>query len=156
MQKNYKKNKKHLEKFEPTRDNDFFTIEAQRNSLNESYKQFLNGTSIDLAIIKENKIIGKLRLSNIVYGVFKSGILGYSIDEDYQGLGYMKEAVNLTVNYAFKELGLHRVEASALLENERSQGVLISTGFKKLGVNEKYLFINGMWQDHITYYKLRE
>lgn len=152
----YKKNKKHLEKFEPTRDNDFFTIEAQRNSLNESYKQFLNGTSIDLAIIKENKIIGKLRLSNIVYGVFKSGILGYSIDEDYQGLGYMKEAVNLTINYAFKELGLHRVEASALLENERSQGVLISTGFKKLGVNEKYLFINGMWQDHITYYKLRE
>ena len=152
----YNKNRKHLEKFEPTRDNDFYTIEAQRNSLNESYKQFLNGTSIDLAMIKENKIIGKLRLSNIVYGVFKSGILGYSIDEEYQGLGFMKEAVNLVVNYAFKELDLHRIEASALVYNERSQGVLIKTGFNKLGINEKYLFINGVWQDHITYYKVKE
>ncbi|MDQ0150363.1 GNAT family N-acetyltransferase [Eubacterium multiforme] len=151
----YTKNKKHLEKFEPTRDNDFFTIESQRNSLNESYKQFLNGTSIDLAIIKDDKIIGKVRLSNIVYGVFKSGILGYSIDEDYQGKGYMKEAVNLVVNYAFKDLDLHRVEASVLLQNERSKGVLLGNGFKKLGINEKYLFINGIWQDHITYYKIK-
>lgn len=153
--KYYLKNKKHLEKFEPTRDKDFYTLESQRNSLNESYKQFLNGTSIDLAIIDNDKIIGKLRLSNIVYGVFKSGILGYSIDEDYQGKGYMKEAVNLVLNYAFKELDLHRIEASALLENERSRGVLISTGFKELGINEKYLFINGVWQDHITYYKIK-
>lgn len=153
--KYYIKNKKHLEKFEPTRDKDFYTLESQRNSLNESYKQFLNGTSIDLAIIDNDKIIGRLRLSNIVYGVFKSGILGYSIDEDYQGKGYMKEAVNLVLNYAFKELDLHRIEASALLENERSRGVLISTGFKELGINEKYLFINGVWQDHITYYKIR-
>lgn len=153
--KYYLKNKKHLEKFEPTRDKDFYTLESQRNSLNESYKQFLNGTSIDLAIIDNDKIIGKIRLSNIVYGVFKSGILGYSIDEDYQGKGYMKEAVNLVLNYAFKELDLHRIEASALLENERSRGVLISTGFKELGINEKYLFINGVWQDHITYYKIR-
>lgn len=153
--KYYIKNKKHLEKFEPTRDKDFYTLESQRNSLNESYKQFLNGTSIDLAIIDNDKIIGRVRLSNIVYGVFKSGILGYSIDEDYQGKGYMKEAVNLVLNYAFKELDLHRIEASALLENERSRGVLISTGFKELGINEKYLFINGVWQDHITYYKIR-
>ncbi len=152
----YTKNKKHLEKFEPTRDNEFFTIECQRNLLNESYKQFLNGTSIDLAIIKDDIIIGKVRLSNIVYGVFKSGILGYSIDEDYQGRGYMKEAVNLVVNYAFKDLDLHRVEASVLLENERSKGVLLGTGFKELGINEKYLFINGIWQDHITYYKIKK
>ena len=152
----YTKNKNHLEKFEPTRDNEFFTIECQRNLLNESYKQFLNGTSIDLAIIKDDIIIGKVRLSNIVYGVFKSGILGYSIDEDYQGRGYMKEAVNLVVNYAFKDLDLHRVEASVLLENERSKGVLLGTGFKELGINEKYLFINGIWQDHITYYKIKK
>lgn len=152
----YTKNKKHLEKFEPTRDNEFFTIECQRNLLNESYKQFLNGTSIDLAIIKDDIIIGKVRLSNIVYGVFKSGILGYSIDEDYQGRGYMKEVVNLVVNYAFKDLDLHRVEASVLLENERSKGVLLGTGFKQLGINEKYLFINGIWQDHITYYKIKK
>lgn len=151
----YIRNEKHLEKFEPTRDLDFYTIETQRESLNESYKQFLNGTAVDLAIIKDNNLIGKLRLSNIVYGVFKSAVLGYSIDEKYQGMGYMKEAVNLTVNYAFKDLDLHRVEASVLLNNEKSKRVLLANGFKELGINEKYLFINGMWQDHKTYYKIK-
>ena len=151
----YIKNKKHLEKFEPTRDKEFYTLASQRNSLNESYKQFLNGTSIDLAITYDNKIIGRVRLSNIVYGVFKSAILGYSIDKDFQGKGYMKEAVNLVLDYGFKDLDLHRIEASALLINERSKGVLVGTGFKKLGINEKYLFINGVWQDHVTYYKIK-
>lgn len=151
----YIKNKKHLEKFEPTRDKEFYTLASQRNSLNESYKQFLNGTSIDLAITYDNKIIGRVRLSNIVYGVFKSAILGYSIDKDFQGKGYMKEAVNLVLDYGFKDLDLHRIEASALLINERSKGVLVGTGFKKLGINEKYLFINGIWQDHVTYYKIK-
>lgn len=149
------RNKKHLEAFEPTRDKSFFTLEVQRNILNDSYRQFLNGSAFDFGIFKEGQLIGKLRLSNIVYGLFKSGILGYSIDKDQQGKGYMKEAVNMVVNYAFKELELHRIEASALVDNERSKGVLVGCGFKELGINEKYLFINGKWRDHITYYKIR-
>lgn len=151
----YLKNRKHLEEFEPVRDESFYTIEVQKNILNDSYRQFLNGTSIDLGIFREDKLIGKLRLSNIVYGVFKSGILGYSIDKDEQGKGYMKEAVNLVLDYAFNELDLHRVEASALVDNERSKHVLLGCGFNELGINKNYLFINGKWRDHITYYKTK-
>ncbi|WP_297632234.1 GNAT family protein [uncultured Clostridium sp.] len=151
----YKKNEKHLEKFEPARDKEFYTLDIQRGILNESYKQFLNGTCYDLAIIKDNDIIGKMKLSNIVYGVFKSGILGYSIDLEHQGKGYMKEAVNLILDYAFNDLELHRIEASALVSNVRSKGVLVTCGFEELGINKKYLFINGVWEDHITYYKIK-
>lgn len=149
------RNKEHLQAFEPTRDKSFYTLEVQRNILNDSYRQFLNGSAFDFGIFKEGQLIGKLRLSNIVYGLFKSGILGYSIDKEQQGKGYMKEAVNMVVNYAFKELELHRIEASALVDNERSKGVLVGCGFKELGINEKYLFINGKWRDHITYYKIK-
>ena len=149
------RNKKHLEPFEPLRDNSFYTYEVQKNILSDSYRQFLNGTAVDLGIFKDDYLIGKLKLSNIVYGIFKSGILGYSIDKDEQGKGYMKEAVNLVVNYAFEDLDLHRVEASALVDNEPSKHVLIGCGFKELGINKKYLYINGGWKDHITYYKVR-
>ena len=45
----------------------------------------------------------------------KSGIIGYSIDKDFQGKGYMKEAVMLVLKYAKEELDLHRIEASVLL-----------------------------------------
>ena len=151
----YIRNKKHLEPFEPLRDNSFYTYEVQKNILSDSYRQFLNGTAVDLGIFKDDYLIGKLKLSNIVYGIFKSGILGYSIDKDEQGKGYMKEAVNLVVNYAFEDLDLHRVEASALVDNEPSKHVLIGCGFKELGINKKCLYINGGWKDHITYYKVR-
>lgn len=152
----YIKNKKHLESFEPTRDSDFYTLDNQRSILNESYRQFLKGTNIDLGIFKDEKLIGKIKLSNIVYGVFKNGILGYSIDKDEQGKGYMKEAVKLFLNYAFNECELHRIEASVLLDNERSKGVLSSCGFELLGINKKYLLINGKWRDHGTYYILKD
>lgn len=152
----YKRNKDHLEKFEPVRDSEFYTLDIQRSILNESYKQFLNGSSVDFAIIKDTNIIGKIRVSNIVYGVFKNGIIGYSIDKDFEGNGYMREALLLAIKYSFEDLGLHRVEASALLDNHRSNGLLKRCGFNELGTNEKYLFINGVWQDHKTYYKLKE
>ena len=152
----YIRNKEHLEAFEPVRDSSFYTLEVQKSIISDSYRQFLNGTAMEFGIFKGDRLIGKLRLSNIVYGIFKSGILGYSIDKEEQGKGFMKEAVNLVVDYAFQVLELHRIEASALVDNEKSKRVLIGCGFEELGINKNYLFINGGWQDHITFYKVKE
>jgi ribosomal-protein-alanine N-acetyltransferase len=152
----YKKNKMHLAPFEPTRDDSFYTVEAQKKLLNKSYKEFLNGTVIDLGIFKDKKIIGKIKLSGIIHGSYRNGILGYSIDKDEQGKGYMTESVKLLVRYAFEECELHRVEASALISNIKSRRVLEKCGFKLVGINEKYLLINGKWEDHATYYILKE
>lgn len=152
----YIRNKEHLSSFEPTRENDFYTTKVQKSILNDNYNQFLNGTAIDFGIFNDKKLIGKLRISNILYGIVKSGVLGYSIDKEEQGKGIMKLSVNAVVEYAFDELGIHRVEASALIDNEKSKSVLKACGFKELGVNEKYLFINGSWKDHITFFKIDE
>lgn len=150
----YLRNKKHLQSFEPNRDNSFYTEEVQGDILRESYRQYLNGTTVELGIYKNNMLIGKAKLSNIVYGIFKNGILGYSIDKEEQGKGFMKEAVNLILEYAKEELELHRIEASVLVDNKRSKGVLLGCGFNECGLNKNYLFINGKWRDHLTYYKI--
>jgi len=152
----YKKNIKHLEPFEPTKDSDFYTLETQRRMLNKSYREFLNGKTIELGIFKETRLIGKIKLSRILYGSFKNAILGYSIDKDEESKGYMKESVNLVLKYAFDECELHRIEASALINNEKSRMVLTKCGFKLIGINEKYLLINGKWEDHATYYVVKE
>lgn len=149
----YKRNKNYLQPFEPLREESFYTIEAQTESLIESYKQFLNGTSAEFGIYKDKKFIGKIRLSNIVRGIFKNAFIGYSIDKDEQNNGYMKEAIKLLLEYAFEDMELHRIEASTLVDNEKSQRVLISSGFKEIGISEKYLFINGKWRDHKIFYK---
>ncbi len=150
----YLRNKEHLREFEPVRDASFFTYETQKEILLESYRQLMTGVGSDLGIYKDNKLIGKAKISNIVHGVLKSGILGYSIDKEYEGKGYMKEAINLVLEYAKEYLDLHRIEASVLTTNERSKGVLLSCGFEEIGINKKYLYINGKWSDHITFYKI--
>lgn len=156
MLRYYEKNKKHLAPFEPSKEASFYTLETQKRFLSKSYKEFFNGTSVELGIFKHEKLIGKIKLSRILHGSFKNGILGYSIDEDEQSNGYMKESVKLLLKYAFEECDLHRIEASALIDNEKSRMVLERCGFKLVGINEKYLFINGKWEDHATYYILKE
>ncbi|MDU2265866.1 GNAT family protein [Clostridium celatum] len=150
----YIRNEEHLKAFEPVRDSSFYTYETQKEILLESYRQLMTGVGSDLGIYIEGKLIGKAKISSIVYGVFKSGILGYSIDKEYEGKGYMKEAINLVLNYAKEYLDLHRIEASVLTTNEKSKGVLLACNFEEVGINKKYLYINGKWSDHITFYKI--
>jgi len=149
----YTRNKDFLSKFEPHRDEEFYTVEVQKQSLIENYKEFIKGEGAHFGIYKAEKMIGRIRIYNIVHGVFKSAFIGYSMDEQYQGNGYMKEAVSLVVTYAYEELGLHRIEATTLVDNEKSQRVLKACGFNELGICKEYLHINGKWRDHVIFYK---
>ena len=98
----------------------------------ESYKQLMVGTGMDLGIYLKDKLIGKIKVSNIVHGVFKSAIIGYSIDKEHQGRGYMKEAVLLVEKYCKQYLDLHRLEASVLVDNNKSKRVLLKSGFEEI------------------------
>jgi len=149
------RNREFLRRFEPLRDEAFYTLDSQRRTLTEGYKQFLTGAGVNFGIFNSNKIIGKIKISNIVMGVFKNAFIGYSMDEKQQNKGYMKEAVKLVVEYAFDELELHRIEATTLVDNKKSQSVLQNCGFKELGISEKYLYINGEWRDHMIFYKVK-
>lgn len=149
------RNREFLRIFEPARDESFYTLDSQNRTLVEGYKQFLNGNGVNFGIFKNDKLIGKIRISNIVMGVFKNAFIGYSMDEKEQGKGYMKEAVKLVVAYAFEELELHRIEATTLIDNAKSQRVLRNCGFKELGISERYLYINGEWRDHMVFYKVK-
>ena len=152
----YIRNKEHLREFEPSRDNSFYEIEVQRKILIESYKQLMIGTGMDLGIYLKDKLIGKIKVSNIVHGLFKIAFIGYSIDKEHEGKGYMKEAVLLVEKYCKQYLDLHRLEASVLVDNIKSKRVLLKSGFEEIGINKKYLYINGKWRDHITFYKILE
>lgn len=151
----YVRNKEHLRAFEPARDESFYKEELQKRSLIDSYKQFLVGSNLNMGIYKEDNLIGKIQLSGVIMGVFKNGFIGYSIDKDQEGKGYMKEAVLLLADYAFSNMDIHRLEASTLVDNYRSQGVLKACGFNELGVSKDYLFINNDWRDHKIFYKVK-
>ena len=62
----------------------------------------------------------------------------------------MTEAINFAVDYAFKELKLHRIEAGVMPHNKGSIKVLEKAGFHKEGIAKENVRINGRWEDHQT------
>ncbi|MDD3289030.1 MAG: GNAT family protein [Alphaproteobacteria bacterium] len=99
-------------------------------------------------------VVGGIALSDVVRGISQKGTLGYWIGEPYAGQGYMTEAAGLVCDFAFKELKLHRLEASCLPENEPSSRLLRKLGFNEEGLARSYLKINNKWSDHLLWGKV--
>lgn len=105
---------------------------------------------------ENDALVGAITLSNVRRGVTQSGSLGYWIGARYSRNGYMFEAVQCVLDFAFEQLGLHRVEAACLPSNTASAGLLRKSGFQQEGLARRYLRINGAWQDHVLFGVLRE
>jgi len=70
--------------------------------------------------------------------------------------GYMTAAVRAIIPFAFGTLRLHRLEAACIPTNAGSIRLLEKTGFTREGYAREYLCINGVWQDHLLYARLRD
>jgi ribosomal-protein-alanine N-acetyltransferase len=100
-------------------------------------------------------LLGAITLDNIRRGPAQAGTLGYWIGEPFARQGYMREAIDAVVHYAFDRLDLSRIEAACLPENVASRGLLEKSGFKYEGVAQSYLQIDGRWRTHVLYAALR-
>lgn len=73
--------------------------------------------------------------------------LGYWVDPDEQGNGYATEAARLCLTHAFEELGLHKVWARTVGDNDASNRVLEKLGFDREGVFEEHWYGFGRYVD---------
>ena len=60
---------------------------------------------------------------------YKTAELGYELHPDYQGMGYMDEAVKRVIRYSFETLGISKLEAFTHRENSRSTKILEKNNF---------------------------
>ena len=95
-----------------------------------------------------HRIAGVVNVSEIVRGAFQSAYLGYFGMQGFQGRGIMREGLSLIITHAFRELGLHRLEANIQPGNERSRALVRRLGFRQEGFSPRYLMIGGVWRDH--------
>jgi [ribosomal protein S5]-alanine N-acetyltransferase len=96
----------------------------------------------------DSKIIGSINLSQIFLGGFRSAYLGYFVGAHYSGQGFMTEALQLILRYAFAKLKLHRLEANVQPDNSASRALIKRAGFVREGYSRRYLKIGGRWRDH--------
>jgi [ribosomal protein S5]-alanine N-acetyltransferase len=154
----HQRNEKHLARWEPARSTDFFTRSYWSTYAAAVQDDAYHGRAHRfVALLRGSRqIIASINLTNIVHGVFQAGVLGYSVDVAHQGRGYGSEAVGGIVTWAFRNIGLHRVEANYQPSNERSGRLLRSLGFTVEGYARDYLYIDGAWRDHVLTAKIRD
>lgn len=146
-----------LRRWEPSWSSDHFTRRAFRNRVYWAQRAREDGRAIALFLIRreDRRLMGAITLDNIRRGPAQTAQVGYWIGPEFARSGYMTEALEATVRYAFSVLDLSRIEAACLPENAPSRGLLERAGFRTEGTAEKYLRIDGRWRDHVLYATLR-
>lgn len=147
-----------LKPFEPTWPENCLSHDFFRRRLIRQAKDWKAEKSRHFLIFRQNdkSLIGGININYIHRGVAQSGALGYWLDEKQQGQGYMAETLIFILSYAFTDMGLNRVNAATLLDNERSRKLLEGAGFTREGTAKSYMKIDGRFQDHILYAMCKE
>jgi ribosomal-protein-alanine N-acetyltransferase len=147
------RNREFFKPWEPIRDESAFQLGGVESELQISMSLWKRGDAFVFGVFTSpgEELVGGVALRNIARGAWQNATLGYWIDREHNGRGFATEAVTLAVSFAFDEAGLHRVQAGTLLHNIASQRVLEKAGFRFEGISQRYLLINGNWEDHRMY-----
>jgi [ribosomal protein S5]-alanine N-acetyltransferase len=147
-----------LTPWEPTWPADDLSRSAFRRRIRRYAEDLRTDQGYAFLIIRssDNALVGGLTLANIRRGVAQAGSLGYWMGQPFARQGYMTAAVRAIIPFAFAALRLHRLEAACIPTNAGSIRLLEKTGFVREGYAREYLCINGIWQDHLLYGRLKD
>ena len=147
-----------LTPWEPTWPADDLSRSAFRRRIRRYSEDLRTDQGYAFLIIRssDNTLVGGLTLANIRRGVAQAGSIGYWMGRPFVRRGYMTAAVRAIIPFAFASLRLHRLEAACIPSNAGSIRLLEKTGFVREGYAREYLCINGIWQDHLLYGRLKD
>jgi RimJ/RimL family protein N-acetyltransferase len=100
------------------------------------------------------RLIGDCGLKTAEYG--RQAEIGFTLSREHQGKGYSSEAVSRLLDYAFGDLGLHRIVAIADQENAPSEALLERLGMHREGSFIQNAWFKGHWASEYLYAILRD
>jgi ribosomal-protein-serine acetyltransferase len=142
-------NREHLRQWLPWVD-EHTTLGHSRSFLGASEMQLTLRNGGLWGIFLEKELQGTVSLHWIQWE-HRSASLGYWLASGSQGKGYARQACGLLLRHAFLDLELHRVEASAAVENGRSLRLLRNLGFQEEGRRRDAEFLHGKYLDHLAF-----
>jgi ribosomal-protein-alanine N-acetyltransferase len=147
-----------LTPWEPTWPADDLTRASFRRRIRRYFEDQRGDLAYPFFIFRRNDdaLVGGLTLANVRRGCAQACTLGYWMGRDYAQRGYMTAAVRGVIPFAFGTLRLHRIEAACIPANTASIRLLERTGFQREGFARQYLCINGLWQDHLLFARLKD
>jgi ribosomal-protein-serine acetyltransferase len=104
----------------------------------------------EVGIWFDSQLAGCVRY-NYIDWAHRNTELGYWLGADFQGQGLATTACRAMTDYAFKTLGLNRVEIRCMSENLRSRRVPERLGFTQEGVLRQVRWRRDHFDDHVVY-----
>lgn len=145
--------------YEADRSDAFFTRAGQSREIALDTEAWAAGAGYAFAIVDrqaDDRLVGRIALSNIVRGPWQNATLGYWVDLAANGRGHATNALLMLCTFAFEHAGLHRVQPAIMPRNARSHRVVEKVGFRHEGTALRYLKIAGVWEDHDIFALTRE
>lgn len=153
----YTRNRRFLAPFEPPRPDAFFTVEGQRQRLEQALAARAQGSLWRFVILDDGaEIAGIVAIENVVRGAAQSANVAYWVDQRRNGRGLATAALACAIEVAFGDLALHRLQAGTRVDNLASQRVLAKSGFEQIGRARRYLYVGGAWRDHLLFQRLAD
>ena len=95
-------------------------------------------------------LIGNIGFWRIINQHYRSEI-GYTLHPDFWNNGIMKEALLAAIDFGFKAMKLHSIEAHINPDNTASGKVLEKTGFVREAYFKEDFFFRGKFIDSAVY-----
>ncbi|AZN29593.1 N-acetyltransferase [Flaviflexus salsibiostraticola] len=143
-----------LAPFEPRREDSHFELEFQRQVITAKLAAYESGSGVPFVIVEGGTIVGQLSLDRIEFGPYRSAEIGYWVAEHATGRGLATNSVAEALDVAESELGLSRIVAATLPDNEPSMKVLRRSGFVEFGRARSYMEIAGERRDHLMFERI--
>jgi ribosomal-protein-alanine N-acetyltransferase len=77
--------------------------------------------------------------------------IAYDIHPNYQRQGIMSASIMEVLKFAFMKMGVARVQATTIRENDASNNLLLKCGFKYEGLLRKYKFFKNKMHDILIF-----
>ena len=98
---------------------------------------------------REGRLLGGIGLS--LDTMANSGEIGYWLGGPHEGQGIVTRACARFFDFAFDDLGLHRMELSAAVGNDRSRAVAARLGMQEEGIARDGCRVEAGYLDLVTY-----
>jgi [ribosomal protein S5]-alanine N-acetyltransferase len=131
---------------DPTRDREAFMARCNARDRDRHA-----GVAYGFGVFIGAAFAGEINLNGVARGALQSGTIGYWIDQQMAGNRYIAEGVVAVMRFAFEQLHLHRLEICIVPRNANSRRVVEVLAVREEGIAQRFLEINGTWEDHVRY-----
>ncbi len=123
-----------------------------RQYLKQSHKDIFEVKQLRLVISSfDDKALGMIDLFDFDFKNSRAGIGILVKDSVNRKQGFGKEALQLLINYSFKQLNLHQLYCNISEDNKASIKLFTNQGFENIGLKKDWILVNGVYKNEYVF-----